>query len=285
MPRAPSEVKASKKSAFSCETCRRRKLKCAGERPRCSRCVARNDECTYALAPTLSYTTRLENRVHELEKLLEESTSRPKLGGSGSVQTDRSPSASGSTLDASGPVIHQSVTSFFKPSASHVATSELALSPSAEIDGRKARLVQNAWQQRSLEDLAETPEPFQYILSNHWCWIQPLFNFVYRPAFTRDMQVMGPYYSHVLMNAILAHSVRWCSHDSTIASLLAPYDNGRVFSRHARTLLFEEIQQGPGKIPTVQTALLLSAQECAAGNRTQAWLYSGLAFRLIEDIG
>jgi len=28
-------------------------------------------------------------------------------------------------------------------------------------------------------------EPFQYLLNIHWCWIQPLFNFIYRPAFTR----------------------------------------------------------------------------------------------------
>lgn len=28
-------------------------------------------------------------------------------------------------------------------------------------------------------------EPFQYLLDSHWCWIQPLWNFVYRPAFTR----------------------------------------------------------------------------------------------------
>lgn len=28
-------------------------------------------------------------------------------------------------------------------------------------------------------------EPFQYLLDSHWCWIHPLFNFVYRPAFTR----------------------------------------------------------------------------------------------------
>lgn len=30
-------------------------------------------------------------------------------------------------------------------------------------------------------------EPFQYLLNVHWCWIQPLFNFVYRPAFTRKV--------------------------------------------------------------------------------------------------
>jgi hypothetical protein len=99
------------------------------------------------------------------------------------------------------------------------------------------------------------------------------------------MEALGPYYSHTLLNAILSHSVRWCKSDVRICHLLENYDGGEVFSRQARTLLFDELSRGSNKIPTVQTLLLLSAQECSAGNRTQAWLYSGMAFRLIEDMG
>jgi len=69
------------------------------------------------------------------------------------------------------------------------------------------------------------------------------------------------------------------------AALLEPYDDGKLFSRHARALLFEGLPATAGTIPEVQTLLVLSAQECGAGNRTQAWLYSGMAFRLIEDMG
>lgn len=99
------------------------------------------------------------------------------------------------------------------------------------------------------------------------------------------MEVLGPYYSHTLLNAILSHSVRWCKQNKQIQKLLAPYENGALFSRQARSLLFPELLSGHSKVPTVQTLLLLSAQECSAGNQTQAWLYSGMAFRLIEDMG
>lgn len=73
-----------------------------------------------------------------------------------------------------------------------------------QLEGRKERLINNAWRERAFEQLAAMPvggllvptkgqrlmmgfrqEPFQYLLDSHWCWIQPLFNFVYRPAFTR----------------------------------------------------------------------------------------------------
>lgn len=76
------------------------------------------------------------------------------------------------------------------------------------------QLVTNAWIQKAAETLSNTSvsdvsvsrrqahfinaitnsdmdvqEPFhdllQYLLDFHWTWIQPLFNFVYRPAFTR----------------------------------------------------------------------------------------------------
>lgn len=98
------------------------------------------------------------------------------------------------------------------------------------------------------------------------------------------MEVSGPYYSHALLNTMLSHSIRWCR-KSQISHLLVPYDDGEVFSRQARNLLFDELRTGQSSIPTVQTLLLLSAQECSYGNRTQAWLYSGMAFRLIEDLG
>lgn len=99
------------------------------------------------------------------------------------------------------------------------------------------------------------------------------------------MKTGGPYFSQALLNAVLAHSVRWCRGEPGMTELLAPFDDGAVFEKVAVTELFQDIQHGLSKIPTVQALLLLSAQQCGSGNRTQAWLYSGMAFRLIDDMG
>jgi hypothetical protein len=99
------------------------------------------------------------------------------------------------------------------------------------------------------------------------------------------MKSGGPYFSQALLNAILSHSIRWCRGEPGMDQLLAPFDNGAAFSKDAVKYLFEDIQQGHSRVPTVQALLLLSAQECGRGNRTQAWLYSGMAFRLIDDMG
>ncbi|KAH8653211.1 fungal-specific transcription factor domain-containing protein [Tricladium varicosporioides] len=299
-----SSVKAAKKSAFSCEPCRRRKVKCSGEHPTCKRCLARSEACVYKLGPTLSYTQRLEERIAELEAALkhhEHKSSLPHVASDDQFITSSEPSSSGQPFqrqgvgasfeglkfDKEGSITFHGPTSFFQLPAPNSSENPLPHDPSSAvmIKDKRERLVANAWQQRLLETLAETPEPFQHLLQSHWCWIQPLFNFVYRPAFTRDMEVLGPYYSHMLLNAMLSHSVRWCKSDPDIREQLIPFDNGALFERQAHALLQEDLLQGHSKIPTVQTLLLLSAHESGRGNRTQAWLYSGMAFRLIEDMG
>ena len=52
----------------------------------------------------------------------------------------------------------------------------------------------------------------------------------------------------------------------------------------ARLLLGTEIQK-PSSIPTAQALLQLSARELAYGSISQAWLYSGMAFRMVSDLG
>lgn len=99
------------------------------------------------------------------------------------------------------------------------------------------------------------------------------------------MKLNGPYYSDALLNAILSHSVRWCKAEPTIAAILESYDGGAVFSHRAVSGLYDSLKEGHVGIPTIQTLLLLSARECGQGNRTQAWLYSGMAFRMLDDLG
>jgi hypothetical protein len=99
------------------------------------------------------------------------------------------------------------------------------------------------------------------------------------------MKIQGPYYSDVLMNAVLSHSVRWCKAEPQIGPLLDSFDGGAQFYQRAVSGLFESLKVGYASVPTIQTLLLLSAQECGKGNRTQAWLYSGMAFRVLDDLG
>ncbi|QMW25843.1 hypothetical protein G4B84_001088 [Aspergillus flavus NRRL3357] len=265
-------------------------------------------------APTLSYTKQLEARVAQLEDALSKlrsqqqsaaevrKASTPSSTGEGrgsmspSLRTrikeeDESSSADlarefeGLKVEHDGRISFHGPTSLFQlPSGAlneAASTSRLAV----QHEARKERLINNAWRERAFEQMATMPEPFQYLLDSHWCWIQPLFNFVYRPAFTRDMKINGPYYSDALLNAILSHSVRWCKSEPRIGHILDSFDGGAQFSHRAVSGLYDSLKVGHLGIPTIQTLLLLSAQECGRGNRSQAWLYSGMAFRMLEDLG
>lgn len=83
----------------------------------------------------------------------------------------------------------------------------------------------------------------------------------------------GKYYSPFLLTVLCAHASRF--HDAKI---------GEALIGRARLLLGQEIQK-PSSIPTVQALLQLSAREMAYGSMSQAWLYSGMAFRMSTDLG
>lgn len=87
------------------------------------------------------------------------------------------------------------------------------------------------------------------------------------------MSTGGQYFSQFLLTVLCAHSARF--QDGRI---------GDVLISRARLLLGSEIHK-PSSIPTVQALLQLSARDLAFGSISQSWLYSGLAFRMVSDLG
>ncbi|UNI19481.1 hypothetical protein JDV02_005663 [Purpureocillium takamizusanense] len=112
------------------------------------------------------------------------------------------------------------------------------------------------------------------LLRLHWTWVSPMFMWVYRPAFIRDMATGGRYYSEFLLMVMCGHAAKYQDSNNGSEFLLA----------RARRLLGAAIQQ-PSSIPTVQALLQLSARDLAHGSISQAWVYGGIAFRMASDLG
>ena len=185
-------VKATKKSAFSCDPCRRRKVKCGGEKPSCDRCIARNDTCLYKLSPTISYTQKLENKVNELEHLVSElqklpvgsiqkTSLSPRHGMLQNISTpgestipELSGTFEGLKFDDKGGVTYHGATSFFQLPTPTTQEDHPRSIPWEILGGpdegnpRKQRLVNNAWQQRALETLSETPVGLGLAIISSW---------------------------------------------------------------------------------------------------------------------
>lgn len=190
----------------------------------------------------------------------------------------------GLQLEENGPIAFHGLTSFFQlPSCNANLFLFSRQSRIMDSDSRE-RLIKCAWRESNFEQYRQVKEPFKYLLASYWCWTQPLFNFIYRPAFTRDFP-SGPYFSTALYNAVLSHSVGQCKEDALLREQLYPYQGGTQFLNAAISEALEDLGKGEASIPLVQTLLLLSVQHCDQGNTTQAWLYSGMAFRLVEDMG
>lgn len=155
-------------------------------------------------------------------------------------------------------------------------------------------LVAEAARQRQLETVnfrqgkldfdGVEPELGMHLLSLHWNRQHHSFLATYRPAFMRDMACGGPYFSKLLLNAIYfgaakfspRHEVRRVADDVRTA--------GWQFRERVRELLGGSLDRS--EITTIQAMLVMTNSLFALGDeRSAAWIYAGLAFRMIVDLG
>ncbi|KAJ4361017.1 uncharacterized protein N0V89_001586 [Didymosphaeria variabile] len=128
------------------------------------------------------------------------------------------------------------------------------------------------------------PELGLHLLSLHWNRQHHSFLITYRPAFMRDMACNGPYFSKLLLNAIYFSAAKF----SPRHELRRERDNVRTagwrFRERVRELLGGALDRSD--ITTIQALLIMTNSLFALGDeRSAAWLYAGLAFRMIVDLG
>lgn len=133
------------------------------------------------------------------------------------------------------------------------------------------------WHERALEacshQLRLPVETVRHLLTTYWSWVFPAFMFVSRPQFLKDTSTGGKYSSPLLIAVMCLHATR-----------LTDHARAEDLHSHVRYMLGREIHSTPS-IPLVQALLQLSARELGNGSLHQAWLYSGMAFRLATDMG
>ncbi|KAG0687079.1 hypothetical protein C6P40_002904, partial [Pichia californica] len=110
-PSLPTDIQIEQ----ACDSCRKRKLKCSKELPRCSKCITHNWDCVYSpktvRSPlTRSYLTNVENKARQLEdiitklvpnKSIEEIISSMSSNGIYNKKLDNSNSISNSNINSS----------------------------------------------------------------------------------------------------------------------------------------------------------------------------------------
>jgi hypothetical protein len=155
-------------------------------------------------------------------------------------------------------------------------------------------LIAEAACQRQLEDVnlrlgkldfdGVEPELGQHLLSLHWNRQHHSFLITYRPAFMRDMACKGPNFSRLLLNAIFFSASKFSPRRELRRDADDVRTAGWKFRERVRGLLGGALDKSD--ITTIQALLIMCNSLFALGDeRSAAWLYAGLAFRMIVDLG
>lgn len=125
------------------------------------------------------------------------------------------------------------------------------------------------------------PELGMHLLSLHWNRQHHSHLITYRPAFMRDMAREGTYFSKLLLNAIYFGASKFSPRPELRRDLKAV---GQPFRQRVRDLLGSALDRG--EITTIQALLVMTNSLFALGDeRSAAWTYAGIAFRMLVDLG
>lgn len=129
------------------------------------------------------------------------------------------------------------------------------------------------------------PDMVLHLLNIHWNRQHHNLLIVYRPLFMRDWATGGQYFSKLLLNAILFAAAKFSPRDELRKSPKLAASAGYAFRQRFKTLLGEEMDDS--KITTIQALVTVASSLFAieTSAKSTAWLYSGIAFRMIIDLG
>ncbi|KAJ4854525.1 fungal specific transcription factor domain-containing protein [Trichoderma breve] len=285
MPQQSPDVPSKHRRRLSCKRCQYRKFKCSRTEP-CGKCMAADVKCEYPVidrkrTPASSeYALSLERRVQSLESFitsLRNASHKERERMLLSVPADQLPnlpaddqgqrealkiherSSTNLELDLDGSLIFHGATSIYRVE-SH-GYSQSRRNPLLSWAGSEGDVVIRA-------------------LTDFFRWQYPYFMFVYREAFLRDHfgdRKDSKYWSAALLMALCA-----------LGAMVASDDKQRRFSEQfflaAESIIMVSGLAKPS-IPTVQTFLCLAFYEIGRGNLSKGWSFSGIAFRMAQDLG
>lgn len=100
----------------------------------------------------------------------------------------------------------------------------------------------------------------------------------------RDMACGGPYFSKLLLNAIYFGAAKFSPRREVRKDPNDVRTAGWEFRERVRKLLGSALDRSD--VTTIQALLVMTNSLFALGDeRSAAWLYAGLAFRMIIDLG
>lgn len=130
------------------------------------------------------------------------------------------------------------------------------------------------------------PETHDYLMDLFWTCHNSVFHLVHKDAFYEDLESGSTqWYSIFLHFSMLATGYRYSDKSRPDIQRLAL--NGQFSSTlHAKAKSMAKLElERPGGIPSMQALFLLGDLEAGCGRDDTGWMFAGMAFRLVWDIG
>ncbi|SPJ75718.1 related to C6 transcription factor [Fusarium torulosum] len=312
-PRAArkSRTARSKYVLRACQECHRRRAKCDGQRPSCSRCLARGLSCVFSTnvdhrgsAPR-SHVSLLQARIALLEQVLQlheididasiacitaqKAKSEAGLPSPDVVcQKDSQDVLNGRDRDepffgaASGRLEIPTEPNFALPSYNN--------NPHISCSDDKLMIPQNQLQ-GLFSPKAQTPAPGSYksaelqehLINLFFEWEQPWLQVVDEALFRDSRRSNGRYHSALLLDCMMALASRYSDRPDVRSDLRDSDTAGMAFMQSAEVRLQGELKWPT--ITTVQSLAIMAIFYVAIGSDAAGWLHHGMAIRLVLDMG
>ncbi|KAK3487778.1 nitrogen assimilation transcription factor nit-4 [Neurospora hispaniola] len=142
-------------------------------------------------------------------------------------------------------------------------------------------------------EVTKNPQLIIHLVNMYFNWHYPYFTTLSRSLFYRDFIKGKPagqprstvYCSSLLVNAMLALGCHFTSVDGAFAVPGDSRTKGDHFFAEAKRLIVQNDEYEKPRLTTVQALALMSVREAGCGREAKGWVYSGMSFRMAQDIG
>ncbi|KAH8201269.1 hypothetical protein TruAng_004586 [Truncatella angustata] len=145
----------------------------------------------------------------------------------------------------------------------------------------------------SWSEVTKDPELVVHLLNMYFTWHYSYFATLSKTLFYRDFFRGKPhgvlhkttYCSSLLVNTMLALG---CHFTNVAGAYAIPEDSwtkGDHFFAESKRLIVEHDEYEKPRLTTVQALALMSVREAGCGREAKGWVYSGMSFRMAQDLG
>lgn len=179
-------------------------------------------------------------------------------------------------------------------------TSHLLFAGSSEIaafSDSQESLLQQESPITSWTTVTDEADLVMHLLNMYFTWHYSYFTTLSKDLFFRDFMLGKPpddpeqpgkgrkYCTALLVNAMLALGCHFTARPVARADPDDTATAGDHFFAECKKLILENDEHEKPSITTVQALALMSVREAGCGRESKGWVYSGMSFRMVGDMG